>query len=201
MGYKDLNELRKIKKSLKKLYGVYFLWSNNKLVYVGQSSNGTSRIGDHREDKAYNYFTWLTVPIWYIDSVEKFYINKYRPKYNKVCGDFNKVHLMKFFNVNEETLDKMSKPSEKTCRSNRPEPKQKRCVKDAVKRVVIKKVLEPVEEVTDSPLDPITQLRVDRIADKAILNAKKNRSPNVKSRGTMGKRNSRSTKNSNPRRS
>jgi hypothetical protein len=65
--------------------GVYFLFLNEQIVYVGQSGNVYSRIKTHIEEgvKIFNRsFVQIIPPEINLLAVEKFYILKFRPKYN-----------------------------------------------------------------------------------------------------------------------
>lgn len=61
--------------------GVYFLIDRFEIVYVGMSFDILSRIPAHA-DKAFDRVFWITCPHQYVGSVEKHYIEKFRPKYN-----------------------------------------------------------------------------------------------------------------------
>ena len=60
--------------------GVYFLCHENKVVYVGQSTNPSARIAQHQADKVFDRV--FLIPTNDLDTVEYEYIRKLRPKYN-----------------------------------------------------------------------------------------------------------------------
>lgn len=71
----DFNELR----------GVYFLFLNEEIVYIGQSQNVYVRIQNHINEKVkvFNRAFVQFIPLEFdLQEVEKHYILKYRPKYN-----------------------------------------------------------------------------------------------------------------------
>lgn len=84
---KDLSKIKSIKIST--LRGVYFLYADDQLVYIGQSVNIPSRIRDHLRDgtKIFNAYKSIIIPIGQdLTDVEDFYIRKYNPKYNKASA-------------------------------------------------------------------------------------------------------------------
>jgi hypothetical protein len=60
--------------------GVYILMCGKEIVYVGQSTNPSIRIGQHIKDKIFDRA--LLIPTMDLDAVEQHYINKFKPKYN-----------------------------------------------------------------------------------------------------------------------
>lgn len=77
---------------------VYFLWSDGKIVYVGQSSSGICRIYQHLKTKKFDEFSYLECDKEYLTSIENFYIRRFCPKYNdtkKYEGRFCPHHLPK----------------------------------------------------------------------------------------------------------
>lgn len=63
--------------------GVYFLCQDEKVVYVGQSVNPSSRIPHHYKDKKFNRVFLLPVPEKRLLEVEYRYIRQFEPLYNK----------------------------------------------------------------------------------------------------------------------
>lgn len=61
--------------------GVYFLLDNNKVVYVGQSVNVYSRIGQHT-DKAFDRYAFVPCAVEALDKLESLYIHFLQPKEN-----------------------------------------------------------------------------------------------------------------------
>ena len=61
--------------------GVYFLCQGKKIVYVGQSNSPSARISQHQKDKIFDlaYMIPTDQPL----ALEDYYINKFKPIYNK----------------------------------------------------------------------------------------------------------------------
>lgn len=67
------------------LSGVYFLYQDSQIVYVGESGCILSRIKQHTEDKDFNRFTYMLISCPDMRKVrERDMIRKHRPKYNTV---------------------------------------------------------------------------------------------------------------------
>jgi len=73
------------------LSGIYILWQDSELIYIGQSKNLHDRIAAHKAEynrKKNTTFQATHVTVFefepvYLDSIEYFWIKKYRPKYNR----------------------------------------------------------------------------------------------------------------------
>jgi excinuclease UvrABC nuclease subunit len=75
---------------------IYFLWSGESLVYVGQSNNVCERLSGHdRARRGFRTgkqipFEWHTFILWdhlQVEDLEYAYIRQYRPTFNsKVLG-------------------------------------------------------------------------------------------------------------------
>lgn len=77
-GIKDI-------KALEPIRGVYFLFLNDEIVYIGQSGNIYSRVQQHvrLKEKNFNKVFYQVIPKGIdILAVEKQYILQFRPKYN-----------------------------------------------------------------------------------------------------------------------
>lgn len=62
---------------------VYFLILHDKVVYVGKSNVGITRPFEHK-DKVFDSISYYEVPEEInLDIIENYYINKFRPYYNK----------------------------------------------------------------------------------------------------------------------
>ncbi len=61
--------------------GIYFLFSSNKLVYVGQSISVLSRVGSH-QDKIFDRFSFIPVPKSRLNETERSFINLLLPELN-----------------------------------------------------------------------------------------------------------------------
>lgn len=62
--------------------GVYFLIKDKKIVYVGKTENGISRIFAHK-DKDFDSYSFFNIPKSDLDWVESINIIHYKPTYNK----------------------------------------------------------------------------------------------------------------------
>lgn len=64
--------------------GVYFLFDDDNVVYVGQSVEIAARIGQHAKTKGFDSYAWIAVPEELLDAVEQFYITTLQPPLNKI---------------------------------------------------------------------------------------------------------------------
>ena len=64
--------------------GIYFLFKDQKVVYVGKSLNASARIYDHQraKSKVFDSYAILPVAAEYLDELEVIYICKFAPIYN-----------------------------------------------------------------------------------------------------------------------
>ena len=82
------NILRNKRNIKKEFYCIYALIKNNKIVYIGQSSNILGRLSSHLNSNK-SFDSWSIIDSWsYIDSdsfnkIEMEYIKKFKPKYNQ----------------------------------------------------------------------------------------------------------------------
>lgn len=79
--------------------GVYFLYDDDELVYIGQAYNVSRRIIEHILEgvKKFNRVRYNLVPADSLNEVEFTLIRALRPKYNNTCqgtGDYNKKPTM-----------------------------------------------------------------------------------------------------------
>lgn len=63
-------------------YWIYFLFSGDEIVYVGQSISGVKRLYEHY-GKDWDSYTFIRVEQSELNELEAAYIVKFRPKYNK----------------------------------------------------------------------------------------------------------------------
>jgi hypothetical protein len=76
------------------LSGVYILYENDKVVYVGKSNNMKNRITQHKKDKEFNKIICLSFENEGDKNIyELYYISKFKPKYNKDCVDTSSIEL------------------------------------------------------------------------------------------------------------
>jgi hypothetical protein len=62
--------------------GVYFLLSDSEVVYVGKTTNLTTRVLSHSAQKDFDAVYYLPVKISELNDVERKYIKQLDPKYN-----------------------------------------------------------------------------------------------------------------------
>lgn len=80
---------------------VYFLYDNNKLVYVGSTVDVSRRYFQHKlSDKEFDYMEYIEVPLEEMNIVEIAFIVTNRPEYNKNI----------FGNTLINTIEKLKKP-------------------------------------------------------------------------------------------
>lgn len=64
------------------LRGIYFLYSRDRLVYVGQSVNIHARIAQHWQTKTFDSFAYIQCDESHLDVLESAYIHRLRPPLN-----------------------------------------------------------------------------------------------------------------------
>ena len=62
---------------------IYALFKDEKIVYIGQSINAYSRIGNHNKDKDFDYFRIMPCLKRRMNNWEHILIQRYKPRYNK----------------------------------------------------------------------------------------------------------------------
>ncbi len=80
---KDIKGVNQFK--YKNLDCVYFLMKGKRIVYIGQTTDLPSKIKFHRSDNVKNFdkiFYIIDKDRYYLNSVERQYIQKFKPKYN-----------------------------------------------------------------------------------------------------------------------
>jgi predicted GIY-YIG superfamily endonuclease len=86
MIYLPLEEICANKQSCIKLinskYIIYFLFQDDKLIYIGKTTSLFSRLSGHKGDKRFNYISILEVSKEEYKETEIYYINKYKPECN-----------------------------------------------------------------------------------------------------------------------
>lgn len=75
--------LLNIPKSLCTECFIYFLLQENEVVYVGQTTRGICRPLEHIRYKDFSSIKMLSCTEDMLNELESYYIDKYRPKYNK----------------------------------------------------------------------------------------------------------------------
>jgi hypothetical protein len=65
-------------------YGIYLLYDNENVVYIGKSNNMKNRINQHKKDKEFNSVKCIIFKDeGLVNLYEPYLIQKYKPKYNK----------------------------------------------------------------------------------------------------------------------
>ena len=59
--------------------GIYLLYNDENIVYIGKSNNMKNRINQHRKDKEFNSVKDAGL----VNLYEPYFIQKYKPLYNK----------------------------------------------------------------------------------------------------------------------
>lgn len=76
--------------------GVYFLYKDEKIVYVGASNHINNRIKQHIDRIDFNYYAYIEVPIQEklscLSNLEAYFVNKCKPEINKKMP-YNKLGL------------------------------------------------------------------------------------------------------------
>ena len=85
---RNLDEILKTKKPFvdESTCGIYFLIKNNKVVYVGKSENIGLRVRVHKYSKDFDSFTIINCDSSELKNLERDYIFKFLPKYNKTVN-------------------------------------------------------------------------------------------------------------------
>jgi excinuclease UvrABC nuclease subunit len=84
MNLVDIEEIRAQSQAPKPpLVGVYFLFKDTELVYVGQSNNILLRVQTHTKRLDFDRYAYLSCSKDELDDLENAYILKLRPKLNR----------------------------------------------------------------------------------------------------------------------
>ncbi len=90
------------------LTAVYFLFDADELVYIGQSKNMLSRIGQHiKGSKAFDSYTFIECGEDELDGLEAAYIKQYQPKLNTVGT--NPAAIRPSITISERRTDQMKR--------------------------------------------------------------------------------------------
>ena len=89
---KLVNYILDKKQNINKKPMIYFLIKDNKIIYVGQSKFGVSRIYGHR-DKDFDSFSYIEVDVNELDEREAFYIVELSPILNSSYLPSNKTYI------------------------------------------------------------------------------------------------------------
>lgn len=76
--------------------GVYLLFNNNHVVYIGSTSYPSSRVYSHdRSDKVFDHVGWISCEYKDMHEIEASKIVEYNPEYNSTlptCGDLTTIN-------------------------------------------------------------------------------------------------------------
>lgn len=75
----NANEIKKYNR-FRNISGIYFLFKNNEIVYIGKSVSIFRRILEHKHN--FDSFSYIELPKEKLDIYEKLFILKYNPEYN-----------------------------------------------------------------------------------------------------------------------
>lgn len=86
--------------------GVYFLWRQARVVYVGQSRHVKARVLEHLADtsKKFDQFSYVRCGLLKLGEWERFYIESLTPEHNK-CGRSKVVRAMKKAGISFPTAE------------------------------------------------------------------------------------------------
>jgi predicted GIY-YIG superfamily endonuclease len=84
----------KLSELLKKQSGIYVLYKNNSIYYIGLAKSLRSRLKGHLEDRHKNkwnkFSLYIVKRIRYLRDIESLMLQLVRPKGNKIIGRFEK---------------------------------------------------------------------------------------------------------------
>jgi len=89
----ELNALHKFE--MPKI-GIYFLFKNDELVYIGKTTKGLNRIMTHLECKEFDSYSFHSCTERELNSLEIELIKRYRPSLNKTHNKGSLEHRQKF---------------------------------------------------------------------------------------------------------
>lgn len=92
----DREQLLSIRRKSDELFvsGIYFIWSEDVIVYVGQSLNVLRRAMEHMGGansrvRGATHFSYVETPDHALNLMEALYIDKFKPIYNASPGNFS----------------------------------------------------------------------------------------------------------------
>jgi len=80
-GLLNLGTIKSTRQPVHRITGIYFLFKGEVLIYIGQSINIMGRINTHNIED-WDTFSYVEVPKYDLDRIEKEYILKYKPEKN-----------------------------------------------------------------------------------------------------------------------
>lgn len=99
--------------------GIYFLFKNYELIYIGQSEDIFKRVPEHRGSKDFNNWLYIEYENENLNNVEAEFILKYQPKENKAIpknDNWMSTSTLKLkFGISKVAINKMIKNQEVEC--------------------------------------------------------------------------------------
>lgn len=74
--------------------GIYFLYDNENLCYIGQSKDVIYRVCTHAKTKTFSHYTYIECLESELDQIEFQYIQKFSPILNKTLNPKKKEYLV-----------------------------------------------------------------------------------------------------------
>jgi hypothetical protein len=73
---------------------IYFLWSGEEIIYIGQARRLMTRLGEHARDKRFDSVSFVSCKVSELCHLESEAIASFRPKLNKTLksGGFERRH-------------------------------------------------------------------------------------------------------------
>lgn len=81
--------------TFRKIIGIYFLFNDNQLCYIGQSIDILSRICSHAKEKVFTSYAFIECSENELNDIERAYIEKYTPELNRCMNIVHKTERKK----------------------------------------------------------------------------------------------------------
>jgi len=93
-----LDKLKRININNSNKCGIYCLFMDKKIVYIGKSVNIDIRVNTHNNEdfKVFDEYSYIEVDEKHLDVFERILINKYLPKYNKDSSSVKVRNIKKY---------------------------------------------------------------------------------------------------------
>lgn len=99
--------------------GIYFLFKNHELIYIGQSEDIFKRVPIHLGSKDFNNWNYIEYENENLNNIEAEFILKFQPKQNKAIpknDNWISASTLKLkFGISKVTINKMIKNQEIDC--------------------------------------------------------------------------------------
>lgn len=90
--------------------GVYFLYNDEELVYIGKSTCVIGRVGGHLSErvKKFNRWAWIPAEICQLEYFENIFISRYPTRYNNPLTRYVSVdYISSIFNIRKSHIQKL----------------------------------------------------------------------------------------------